>query len=373
MIKIVMQSRKKISRLKQVFTFFLVFFTLISFHGIAQITIDQSDMPGSGDTIRKSTALNMNQYDFDQTGEGITWDFSELQPISQTVDTFIKVTETPIFYWPFFLTISNLASPVGNSPFEQLPLNEVYNFFKNSSADFRDVGFAATIFGIPLPFKFDNPDILYDFPVDYGNTDSSHSGFQFSIPDIGFIMVDRNRTNTVDGWGNLITPYGTFEVLRLRSEVQEYDSLYLDSLNLGIPVNLVYTEYKWLAKGQKIPLLKVTENMLGQVIEYVDTIRDISLGIDEEISHGSRVFNIYPNPAREWINIELSSNITGNIEFTIYNLEGRVIAQFRKNKQSIADPFFKIDLKNLGLKPGDYILKYDSEHQKGSKQFIYSP
>jgi len=359
--------------LKQVFTFFLAFFILITFRGHAQITIDQSDMPGSGDTIRKSSALNINQYDFEQTGEGFTWDFSELQPISQTVDTFVNAIETPIFYWPFFLTISNLASPVRDSPFEQLPLNDMFNFFKNSSADFRDVGFAATIFGIPLPFKFDNPDILYDFPLNYTNTDSSHSGFQFSIPDIGYIMVDRNRTNTVDGWGTLVTPYGTFEALRLRSDVREYDSLFLDSLNLGIPINLAYTEYKWLAKGQKIPLLKVTENMLGPVIEYIDTIRDITIGIDEEPSSGRQVFNIYPNPANKWINIELNSNITGNIEFIIFNLEGRIIAHFRKNRQKTENPFFKINLKNLGLKPGEYILRYDSEHQIGSKQFIYTP
>ena len=101
-----------------------------------QITIDKSDMPSAGDTIRISTALNASQYDFAETGTGSTWDFSGLAPITQTVDTFIQVLETPVLYWPFFALSANLASPMPDSPLEQLPLTDIYNYYNNSTERF---------------------------------------------------------------------------------------------------------------------------------------------------------------------------------------------------------------------------------------------
>jgi len=337
--------------------------------GSAQITIDESDMPSPGDMVTKSNAINFNQYDFELTGEDYNWDFSELQPVSQTVDTFMKVTDTPLGYWPFFMLSSNLVSPLGDSPYEQLPLTDAFNFFNNSSNDFREVGFAATAYGIPLPFKFDTPDIIFDFPLTYGNAFDSHSGFEFAIPDFGYILMDRNRSSTVDGWGTLTTPYGTFDVLRIKSDVQEYDSVYLDSLSLGIPINLVYTEYKWLAKGQKLPLLKVTQNTLGEIVEYADTIRDIS-GIFENRKINNNEIVIYPNPVSNFIYVKLPQYEKGFTELNIYNFSGEKLVSINKKYNT---GIFELDLRNLNMKPGEYILQYRTGEHQLTKTFIYSP
>ncbi len=77
-------------------------FMAITIYAYPQITIDNNDMPSPGDTVRRSTALNVEIYDFELTGEDYTWDFSELTSINQTVDAFVSVTQTPLFYWPFF-------------------------------------------------------------------------------------------------------------------------------------------------------------------------------------------------------------------------------------------------------------------------------
>ena len=69
----------------------------------AQITVDSSDMPYPNDTIRISTGLNLDFIDYIETGEDFTWDFSELMPIFQTIDTFISPSQTPFIYQIFFV------------------------------------------------------------------------------------------------------------------------------------------------------------------------------------------------------------------------------------------------------------------------------
>jgi len=115
-------------------------------------------MSAPGDTIRQSTSVDMRMLNFQEIGNDFSWGFSTLTPFSQTVDTFVNIGETPWLYQILFLTSANLAQPGMN--FDQLPGVEVtdyFNYYKNSSSDFRSVGFGITLMGIPIPNKFDEP------------------------------------------------------------------------------------------------------------------------------------------------------------------------------------------------------------------------
>lgn len=338
-----------------------------------QITLTNNDMPSAGDTIRKSTGLNIDFTDPEETGEDYTWDFSQLIPIVQSVDTFVKVTDTPLFYWLFYLTSANLASPViADSPIPEIPLTDVYQFYNNSSDKYEDVGFAATLFSIPIPLKYDDPDLLYDFPMNYGDEFSSTSVFELGLEDVGYIYVERQRANTVDGWGTLITPYGTFDVLRVKSEVTEYDSIYLDSLEIGIPVNIEYIEYKWMGKGQKIPLLKITDNLLSFVVEYRDSLRTESTDIEDPVLINEDYLSIYPNPASAYLNISGFEPGTEG-ELHIYNLEGRLVYSSKVGGELPGNPGLRIDLNAIGIKSGQYIFQLTTDNKKLSKRFVYLP
>lgn len=351
----------------------LLFSLLNSYQGTSQITIDQSDMPSPGDTIRKSTVLNIDLYDFTETGTDYTWDYSDLIPITQMIDTFVKVTETPVAYWPFFLLSADMASPTAGSPFPQVPLNDIFAFYKKSTSSFSDLGFAANVFGIPLPFKFDNADILFKFPMNYSNVDSSQSGFEFGIPDVGYILVERSRVNTVDGWGTLTTPYGSFEVLRLKSEVHELDSIYIDSLGFGVPINLNYTEYKWVAKSQKIPLLTATDNLFGFVVEYVDSIRDLTVDMPEKLRSENNSLKVYPNPAKKIITISLFVGKPDDIQYTIHGMDGKIYALINRINTIPGQNDFQLNLNSMGLSPGRYIIKAVTSDKSYTEIFIYSP
>ncbi|RLD50374.1 MAG: hypothetical protein DRJ05_19705, partial [Bacteroidetes bacterium] len=216
----------------------------------AQITIDNNDMPSSGDTIRTSTSIDVGLLDYVSSGPGYSWDFSSLVPLNQQVDTFVSVQETPLVYQAFFFMSSNLAQPIQNA--ESMPgfeVSDAFNYYKNSSSSYKMTGIALTMNNIPIPNKFDEDDYIFRFPLDFGNVDSSMSSYGMSVPGLGYMGGWKKRVNTCDGWGSLSTPYGNFQALRIASHIIQHDSIYIDSLGFGFPIHRDYMEYKWLGEG----------------------------------------------------------------------------------------------------------------------------
>jgi hypothetical protein len=298
-------------------------FLLLAANSInAQIVIDQSDMPSAGDTIRQSASIDFGFLNYEETGNDFTWDFTGLMPFSQSVDTFVSVQETPWLYQLVFFTSSNLAQKL--IEFDQFPgfqVTDAYNYFKNSSSDYRLVGNAVTLNGIPIPNKFQNPDIIYRFPLAIGNLDSSQSSYEISIPGLGYTGGWKKRVNLADGWGTLITPFGSFEVIRIKSEIIQYDSIYIDSLGFGLPVTREYTEYKWLGQDFGVPLCTVVDDGIIPTISYIDSVRDLMIAREDEIMD-HKTTRIFPNPVRDEMVIELYLNSPHDLQIEIYSLSG---------------------------------------------------
>ncbi len=258
------------------FTLIILLNGLISMVALSQITITTDDMPNIGDTIRLSSTVFVQGIDYTETGEDYTWDFSSLLPLSQQVDTFVSVTSTPLLYQFVFIPyiISNIASPIGEIDFiPNFEFTDIYQFYKNTDTEYKDVGFAFSFNEIPIPIKYDDPDILYEFPMNMSNVDSSESGFEFNLDGLIYVSSFKKRVNTVDGWGTLITPYGSFQTLRLKSEIEQYDSIYIDSLGFGFPVYREITEYKWLGNNFGLPLLQINEEGFTLSVNYIDSAR----------------------------------------------------------------------------------------------------
>jgi hypothetical protein len=274
------------------------------FPAFAQIVIDETDMPNEGDTLRVSLTADIPG-DYIQTGADMTWDFSALTKTSQQVNSFVNVMSTPSIYWFTFIPgiVCNLASPGNNLPaFPGLPFSNYFDFLKKSSSQFSDAGYAFQLSGIPIALKYDTPDIFYTFPCTMGNTWNSGSFASISIPGLAYFSSSRSRSSTVDGWGILTTPFGTFQALRVKSEVIEQDSIFLDTLGFGVPYTRNITEYKWLGKEQGIPLLQINEEGLVKTAIYRDVASHT--GINEIRKESVHVF---PNPSTGFCTITMES------------------------------------------------------------------
>ena len=330
----------------------------------AQITITSSDMPQPGDTIRRSNTFILDGVDYQQAGPDYTWDFSSLTYTTQQVDTFVNVGETPFIYQAFFnnqfiYPDYKATAAFKLSTFASLPgfqVTDSYQFFKNSNDGYKDVGYGINLQGISIPIQYNRIDTIYRFPLLYGQIDSSHAYFEIEVPDMGYASIDRKRVNYVDGWGTVSTPYGQFQALRVRTEIEEFDSVYIDSLNTGIPLARNIIEYKWLANGFPVPVFQVTAEGFIVTASYIDSLRTSTSGIYDNL--GQKVsFSVYPNPSDDFISINYELLEDSEVEIAIYSVYGNEIRRFMNARQDRGLYNRVLYLKESGFKPGIYLLR----------------
>lgn len=242
----------------------------------AQITISSSDMPVAGDTVRYSISASVvSSTLLNQTGTNQTWDFSFLAPTNQDIAAFKTPASINIAYLLSFGS-SSYGKYDGDMTIGVVQATDVYTFYKNSSGSFvaDGRGFTASASPLPLTQTYTGKDIIYKFPLNYGNADTNSYSSSEANAVVAQVASSGRRINTVDGWGSITTPYGTFNCIRVKSVVRHTDTLKTQFINL--PVTKNFTEYKWLAAGQKIPVLEivVTSGIGGStVIRYRDVYR----------------------------------------------------------------------------------------------------
>jgi hypothetical protein len=342
---------------------FLVISIFITLQLNAQITITGDDMPIPGDTVRKSFTTFLEGFDYQQGGPDQTWVFDELTVISQQVDTFMSVDETPTIYQLFFnnqwiYPDYNATVALKLAQFTGIPglsLTDSYLFIINEDDEYREVGYGAAIEGVQIPVQFQEIDTIYRFPLEYGNIDSAHSLLEIDIPDLGYLMVSKFRRNTVDGWGTLTTPYGEFQTLRVKTEISEYDSLYSDSLGIGIPVIRNIIEYKWLANGHPEPILLISEEPFLLTATYIDSVRTTFVGVPE-IRKNRFDFSVYPNPCSHYLTVKYELEEDAEVQISINSIYGNELKRFTQGRQEQGYYNQILYLKENGIRAGVYLV-----------------
>ncbi|WP_306643588.1 T9SS type A sorting domain-containing protein [Sanyastnella coralliicola] len=296
----------------------------------AQITITQDDMPSPDSSYFVTNAGLFNDYDFSETGFEYTWDYSDLEPAGQQERNYIEVSEAPFSYQFLFNNpfdqehLADHAIQTDGFQVGEFSLDDFYEFYQLDEEAYTIVGYGATINSIPIPGVNDPVDNVYEFPLDYADFYESYSEWEVEVPTLGAYKLEQSRDVDVDGWGTLITPYGEFEVIKVRMEIDANDSLYIDFIQQGFTFERNSVEYHWLAKEEGIPVLRVIENLgLVSQILYKD--------IEEEEEEPDNVdelllaqMDFYPNPTRGGLYI---SNLPAGASVTVYSLDGKVLEQ----------------------------------------------
>jgi hypothetical protein len=348
--------------------YFVCSLLLSVMYGSAQITIGPNDMPSAGDTMRYRTT-NAGNVSLALTGAGVTWDYSTLTLGAEGADTAVTVASTPLAYQLFFNNAflypdhaANFALKGVEFGFQAFSFEDVYDYFKRNAAGYRNVGFGANLNGIPTSIRRVPVDYIHRFPMNFGDMDTSFSSFNVNVPTIGYYKQDQTRFNNVDGWGTLILPGNTFEVLRVRSVLQQRDSIYVDQFGFGFATNRPQTvEYKWLAQGMDVPVLIVT-TVAGQptTARFFYDPEPITTGLQD--MSGTDGLLVWPNPANETVQVQLPSSQGGHL--VIRDAAGRIVEQLGPfaggSLQLIAvrelpEGIYSLDLKN-GTAPGQRIV-----------------
>jgi hypothetical protein len=341
----------------------------------AQITIGENDFSNAGDTDRVSIANIPTGLNYQATGADTTWDYSLLTWSSQQVDQMLNPINTNTFYALYYADVSfnsnrsNLASTgslsINISNF--LTIGDEYNFFYKYSSAYVQQGIGIEIESIPTEIAYGPRDTIYHFPMQYGNTDGCLSSYKISVPDLGWYVSQQTRTNVVDGWGTLITPFGTFPVLRVVTQLVPTDSFYIDTLHAGINFPLpTINQYKWIGNNEKEPLLQInTQVILGfesiTSITYRDSVRNPVVNSINQPANTDVVFNVYPNPASNQFLVSYPNN--DGAEMVVTDLDGQELL-----RKPFAGKLETIDAS--GWAKGVYLVMLTNEQQTAVKKIV---
>jgi hypothetical protein len=344
----------------------------------SQITLSGSDFAGANDTVRISQTMDP-VIDYTLTGPNFSWDFSGLTAASQYLKYFQPVSNSTILVeaeYGFTAPTQYKASYFLESrdiPIDQLnqflpaELSDLNQFSRKTADSITALGYSLSVNGQALPFKSDTIETVYKFPTNYEDTFSTRGYTYIDLnPVTDFKLKQyRQRTSVVDGFGTLITPFGTFEVLRIKSVINELDSVYQTFFGGGswnVLPQTVITEYEWWAQGKDEAMLKVVaveNNGTSQIrsIEY----QDIYLGLDASIKENSFEFNLVPNPANNLISIESDLAIE---QIKVIGLDGSVV--LKQNTNNVSKATIEISM----LQAGVYFVEVSSGKFTATQKLI---
>ena len=235
--------------MKTIFTLQFLLFTILCF---AQPVITTAIVPETGTTYK--AAYNEGTIDIGPSGENQTWDFSALATSFDLNFAILDPADAPgatsypdaEFVWNlvefenflFYDVTENVISQLGG-------VNGVVGdiSFQTINTDWED--------GFQLPLTYLD---TYDFLTVYDNYlfgDFISSG-------------QRNATLTADGYGTVITKFGTYEnVLRVKIVRQEF--------------GILFTQYAWLHPDSFLPVMVYDTDEDGETADsyYFTDLSDV--------------------------------------------------------------------------------------------------
>ncbi|MBL0356701.1 MAG: PKD domain-containing protein [Chitinophagaceae bacterium] len=325
---------------------------LICFYAVtanAQSTYTMANFASNNDTFYLTKAQISNNK-FDTTGANITWNFSTLTGNSQRRLIYRLPTQTGFttLQWPYIANSNNvnLSSTDGQTTavlgLQQTNPNDY--FLKNNNY-LREKASSYTVivnnYTVNVKNIYDNPDTLYKFPLQYNNTNASHSAYTISIPDLYYRNSHSTRVDTVKGWGTVITPHHTYtNALQLVSNVMQIDSVAIANQPVVTNDTVMYREIKWFDPSEKNPVLYVKQTKTGNLfitssVEYLDVQQ-------------------YYQPTAAFAYVPVSPNMGDTVTFQ--NLSANAIA-YKWNFDDATDSSTSINPQHVFANAGTYLVK----------------
>jgi len=315
----------------------LLFAGLVPFAGFGQIALTNTNFPAANEQWIMSTLLDLN-IDFATTGANYNWDFTSLQPTGQRFADYKPVSQASTLSNLLFGTFApaeykaSYFNASTDIPLEDLTasfpvtIGGISGFSKTSASALTMVGWEFVINGTGIPVRSDTIETRYEFPLEYGDAYDSRGYTHLNMNPIYDAQwtQHRYRQSTVDGWGVISTPYGTFNCLRIHHIVRESDSIYVPVAGgtwIGIPLP-EYHEYEWRAAEEKEAILRInTSVLLGNEtvsgVEYRAHF-DPTLALNENAIS----LELFPNPANSQLTVRSNSEV---VSLTVVNQQGQQV------------------------------------------------
>lgn len=281
---------------------------LILFFGFSYCTTSQGHLNFSDLRLSEGYIYmnnTSNYIDPGDTGKNISWNLSNLTPITET---------------PNVITLFGFDSVFSNSNFAIISIinnDSTFRFFFEDSITRNELGSKSSSF----LFKYNIPFANLKFPIQYLMTDTQLISATYINNNI---ETFRNGLSTIiyDGYGSVSTPFKTFNDVIRRTETVTYK----DSQS-SFEVNSTIVITTWWAKGYSLPVVTITSGVssLGNQI-YTASFLSEPTNSTKNYFINSDV-TVHPNPVSyvlnintDWLNYEvIFKNGIGQIVYKGYS------------------------------------------------------
>ncbi len=332
---------------------FTVLFTCMCFaiFSHAQISITSSDIVNAGDSIFMSIDILPNNSGISPGGTGNqTWDFTSLE--EQDVDSIFLLHSNETPYYESFPTSNISAFVLPDSIYAYVTLNESGLYQDGMAADINDDGETDTIVST-------RSDLMIALPANYMDL-----VLDTAITEIIIGNLKMNQTifskDTIDAYGEISIPSGTYSSLRKFRRNIHLDSLFSNAIGdwtlVSSSIDTTY-EYEWWTNDPlvKFFLCSFEYDMDADTIKnYINHIKEVRFSNINSIALMSHNL-IFPNPSSG--TYTLKSNLQKVDLVEIIDYTGKVIEQFFPETNE-----FQINISEQA--EGVYLFRINAEEKK---------
>lgn len=342
----------------------------------AQISLTSDQFPADNDVLILAVDNLPNVSIIPEAGENRSWQLGNLQaPFARR------------------MTFENAANGLGYSFFREADLmaniaEGVEAYYKINNAAFIFLGtYGEDPFnlGFKVPLKYENGLVDRIAPLNYGDTFESTGSVFYAfdaedlpqaildqlpiVPDSLRIRMQTSRNSVIDGWGTLLIPGGSYDVLR--ENRTEVTSLRLDAKVGFLPWidvtefipqsdqlrDVALKSFHFLNNTVKEPIAVVYATADGDRIARVEFKGDAlvtNIGFNKVLKPGVYA---YPNPAIANVRFEFKNLTPGNYRVAIYDILANEV--WSKSYQINGDVTKMVDISNITR--GTYIYRLTNE------------
>ncbi len=325
-----------------------------------QATIDANTVLQIGEST--SVKLGLDYWNPGPGGANQNWDFSALSHNQDWDWRFYDPSQT-VFADSFPSANMAFALPVANAP-------ESWSYYRFANDSLHYLGAASILSptdstGFYQIFEQD-PDLELVFPFTYGTSVSDQAkGVQWvNVGGMTFAQTrDKTTSRTVDAYGSLTTPYGTFNnVLRVRTT----ESI-ADTLRTIFPVasSQEIVRYTWYSADERYVLMQmdsIASLSFGQPVDinhaHMFRSGEIMTSLEQDQLATKLNLQAFPNPSRERLSIRFQLDGAEKVKIRLSNIIGQDLIREELFYPSIGERQHELDVSMLGA--GYYLLSIET-------------
>jgi hypothetical protein len=278
----------------------------------AQFTLTQGSFPATGGhTV--GDVLSTATFNVGQAGTNRTWTFDGYEWERVTHEELVDAASSP--FYANYPTANRCVLSTGDA-------YPVYVYFRMAANGLYFLG-TASIDTVLAPASEAR---VVVFPCTYQTNWTTVMRYEWEpIPGYVFSQTD-SSVNTVDGWGTLITPYGSNSVLRAFSH--DWMITQIPILPPDITENVSYTWFS--SQGEQLLVVTSEDDVtvpnfssgtltMTGLPEAVEPVRG-------PVAQNFTVGQNYPNPFNPVTALPIELEKTAHVTLTIYDETGRMVS-----------------------------------------------